>query len=493
MFRTQRGISRAGSAVAVAGATVAALLLTPGSAIADIGMTAKYDGSVDGTKGSVWLKVPDENNPGKFTWRHPVTNLKKLKADGGLIKVYCIDLATSIKASSEYREGSWSDSWLNDSEKTRKINWVLNNSYPKIDNLNALATTAGIDAGKLDIPEAVAATQAAIWHFSNGAQLPGQDKQGDKQVAEIVKLYKFLTGSKNTGVQEPKPALTLDPDSAQGVPGDTPIGPLKIETNATGKVDVKVDGKTPEGVSLVGKDGKPVADAKNGTELYAKVPAGTEAGKLSVTAQTETAISIGRVFIGKNRKDTQTLISAGATSVKATAKGSFTWAPQPKPVPGADSKIDCAQGGLEVTLTNSGDAPADFQVGGTKVTVPAESSKKHLVKVGEDQDYTVKVTGPEGFEKTFEGKLDCETPPPVVEEPVPSPNAPEEPLEEEPTPSTTPTPSAPAPSPSPSGPELAETGGSDSSTGLIAGIAGALLLAGGGAVFLSRRRGARQS
>lgn len=480
MVLAHRVMSRAGTAGAVAGATVAALLFAAGTATAEIGTTAKYDGSVDGTRGSVWLKVPVEGKAGAFEWRHPVTNLKKLKADGDVIKVYCIDLATKIKASSEYQEGSWSDSWLNDSDKTRRINWVLNNSYPKIGDLDSLAGAAGIAKGQLDVPEAVAATQAAIWHYSNGAQLPGKDKQGDKQAAEILKLYTYLTGAKNTGIEEPKPSLRLEPNAAQGAPGAEPIGPLKVTTNATGSVTVKVKGQAPEGVSIVGKDGKPVADAKNGTELYAKVPAGTAPGKLEITAETKTAISIGRVFIGKNRKDTQTLISAGASEVKASAKGSFTWAPQPKPVPGATSEIDCAQGGLVVTLTNTGKAPADFQVGDTKVTVPAGGKKQQVVKVAEDTDYTVKVTGPEGFEKTFAGKRDCETPPPVVDEEVPTPNQPAEEQEEQPA--TT------APQPSPSGPSLAETGGSGSNNGLLAGIAGGLLLAGGGAVFLVKRR-----
>ncbi|MGR7001513.1 thioester domain-containing protein [Yinghuangia aomiensis] len=201
------------------------MLFTAGTATAEIGTTAKYDGSVDGTRGSVWLKVPVEGKPGAFEWRHPVTNLKKLKADGDVVKVYCIDLATKIKAASEYREGSWSDSWLNDSDKTRRINWVLNNSYPKIGDLDSLAGAAGIAKGQLDVPEAVAATQAAIWHYSNGAQLPGKDQQGDKQAAEILKLYTYLTGAKNTGIEEPKPSLRLEPNAAQGAPGDQPIGP----------------------------------------------------------------------------------------------------------------------------------------------------------------------------------------------------------------------------------------------------------------------------
>ncbi|MDI2124951.1 Cys-Gln thioester bond-forming surface protein [Yinghuangia seranimata] len=482
MLGTMRGMRRCGTALAVPAAAVAALLFTSGTAAADTGTTAKYDGTVDETRSSVWVKVPVEGRPGVSEWHHPVTALMQLKADGGAVKVYCIDRATVVRPSSEYREASWSDSWLSDSERTRKITWVLNNSYPKIDDLDKVAGQAGIAKGGLDVREAVAATQAAVWHFSNGAQLPDTDNQGARQSGDVLKLYTYLTGAGNTGLNEPKPSLTLDPEKAQGTPGDKPIGPLKVTTNAVGKVSVKVKGTAPQGVSLVGKDGKPVTEAANGTELYAKVPAGTPAGSLEVTAQTTAAVGIGRVFVGKDRKDTQTLIAAGPSEVNANASGSFVWAPKPKPVPHAAAAVDCAEGGLVVSLTNTGGAPADFRIGDTTVTVPAGGSKKHTVKVAEDADYSVTVTGPDGFSETFAGKRDCQTPPPVVNEPVPNPDLPAEPLDGHPT---TPVPATPGPEATP---HLAQTGGSDSATTLIGSIAGALLLAGGGAVFLVRRR-----
>ncbi|MCF2530024.1 Cys-Gln thioester bond-forming surface protein [Yinghuangia soli] len=468
---------------AVAGATAAALLFASGTATADT-LTAKYDGYVDGTGGHVQVKVEKD---GKSKWRKYSTALMKLKADGNVIKVYCIDLATGIDTAAEYREGSWSDSWLSDSEKTRRINWVLNNSYPKIENLDQLATAAGITQSaenKLTVQDAVAATQAAIWHYSNGVQLPNQPRKG--QDRDIPKLYAYLTGAANAGIAEPKPGLALTPASAQGVAGDK-IGPLKVETNAKGAVTVKVEGATPDGVTLVDGAGKPATSAADGTELFAKVPAGTAPGKLDISAETTSSVSIGRVFIGKSRTETQTLISAGASQVKASAKGSFSWAKTPKAVPAADSAIDCAKKGLVVTLTNTGDAAGDFKVGDTAVNVPANGSKTHVVPVAEDADFTIKVTGPEGYEKTFSGKLDCVTPPPVVDEEPPVDDTPAEPIVKQPTPA----PSTPAPAVE--GKDLAETGGSDSNNGLMAGIAGALLLAGGGAVFLAKRRGRTQA
>jgi hypothetical protein len=81
------------------------------------------------------------------------------------------------------------------------------------------------------------------------------------------------------------------------------------------------------------------------------------------------------------------------------------------------------------------------------------------------------------------------SPSPSPTKPSPSPTKPT-PSPTKPTPSPTkPTPSPTKPSPSPSGPVLAETGGG-SDTGLIGGVAGALVVAGAGAMFALRRRGA---
>ncbi|NUP43493.1 MAG: LPXTG cell wall anchor domain-containing protein [Streptomyces sp.] len=94
-----------------------------------------------------------------------------------------------------------------------------------------------------------------------------------------------------------------------------------------------------------------------------------------------------------------------------------------------------------------------------------------------------------------EGCSKGETTPPASPTPTPSASTP---ASESPTPSaseSTPpaSTSSNAPSPAAGGSNLAETG-ANSNTGLIAGIAGALVVVGGGAVFFGmRRRGANSS
>ncbi|MGY0019025.1 LAETG motif-containing sortase-dependent surface protein [Streptomyces sp. cg35] len=87
-----------------------------------------------------------------------------------------------------------------------------------------------------------------------------------------------------------------------------------------------------------------------------------------------------------------------------------------------------------------------------------------------------------------------EKPTPTPSSPAPSTSKPAESATPTPSASESTTPAAPAPSNSASpagGSDLAETG-ANSNTGLIAGVAAALVVAGGGVVFALRKRGAAQ-
>ncbi|MFF9818278.1 LAETG motif-containing sortase-dependent surface protein [Streptomyces sp. NPDC014006] len=124
-----------------------------------------------------------------------------------------------------------------------------------------------------------------------------------------------------------------------------------------------------------------------------------------------------------------------------------------------------------------------------RVRVLAGDTKHPIV----DKDITPNLTTPPTTCK--KGTPTTPPAPPTSPAPKPSPSAPAE---------DTPSPSAPAstapagtvsnaPSPAVGDSNLAETG-ANSNTGMIAGIAGALVVVGGGAVFLGmRRRGAKDN
>lgn len=402
---------------------------------------------------------------------------------GETLLVYCVDFANPTSPGNKYAEGEWGSTWPSgdDAVKRRaKIKWLLLNSYPT-KSVADLKKAAGVD--DLDAKEAAAATQAAIWHFSDKVDLK-DDGQKD-----ITKLYEYLIGkASDADNAEPKISLQLTPGEQSGSPAANPgIGPFTVKTNAQGKTIDAALKNAPQGTKLVDKSGNPVTKAGNGDELYVKPADGSDKGSATVQVSGTSTLDAGRVFNGKNQhndKASQKLILAQQKPVKAEADAKASWASKGA-LPNFTAEQKCAEGGVEVTTTNKGDAPFEFTLDGKKSTVKPGETAKQLVKVQEDQAYTITILGPDNKElKEFTGVLDCKTasstgggggtPPPA------SPSAG--------------TPSSPAASVPPAadnqGPELAETGGSDGNTGLYLGGAAVLLLGGGLVFFVMKRRGA---
>ncbi|MFF4805766.1 LAETG motif-containing sortase-dependent surface protein [Streptomyces sp. NPDC001351] len=137
--------------------------------------------------------------------------------------------------------------------------------------------------------------------------------------------------------------------------------------------------------------------------------------------------------------------------------------------------------GVTITFDENWSPNAEY-----RVRVQAGRDKDHLIV---DKDITPNLTTPS------EGCSKDESTPPATPSPSASASTPAEspsptPSASESTPAGT---SSNAPSPAAGDSNLAETG-ANSNTGLIAGIAGALVVVGGGAVFFGmRRRGANSS
>lgn len=478
MFRTQdRRIVGRLSAIATASAlAVGGTLALAGPAHAE-GVKGVYQGFADVTgdkkEDSLGLFVKGFKNGDKV-----VAGLMDLKLETGeTLKVYCVDIETGTNSGNEYTEGDWGTTWpsgADAAERRAKIKWILLNSFPTT-TVDALKTKAEVPG--LDAQEAAAATQAAIWHFSDKIDLNDAGKE------DVTKLYNYLVSKASAAdTAEPKISLELTPEEQSGSPAATPgIGPFTVKTNAEGKV-VEADLKAgaPAGTTLVGKDGKPVTKVGNGDELYVKPAAGSENGEATVEVSGKSKLDAGRIFNGTakgTKKAAQKLILAERQTVSAKADAKAKWAAKGA-LPAFTAAETCAEGGVEVTTKNNGDLPFEFTLDNKKSTVKPGETAKQVVKVEEDQAYTIKILGPKGETlKEFSGVLDCKTASTTGgggSTPTPAPST-----------------SAPAPAPAPSGPELAETGGSDSNTGLYMGGAAVLLLGGGLVFFVVRRRAAQ--
>lgn len=93
------------------------------------------------------------------------------------IDAYSLDyLGASPDYLARYRPEPWAtapNAAIRSAE--RQVVWILAHSYPTLDvtTLSGLLRDQGAAIGRADLPEheAIAATQAAIWHFTNGLQL----------------------------------------------------------------------------------------------------------------------------------------------------------------------------------------------------------------------------------------------------------------------------------------------------------------------------------
>ncbi|MBO8196694.1 thioester domain-containing protein, partial [Streptomyces oryzae] len=88
---------------------------------------------------------------------------------GGTLQTYGLDALNPIQKQSRYAEGAWKSSSLSGNRNAGKIRWIVEHSYPRRNDLQALAKAAG--AKRLTPQTAAAGTQVAIWRFAeNGAR-----------------------------------------------------------------------------------------------------------------------------------------------------------------------------------------------------------------------------------------------------------------------------------------------------------------------------------
>ncbi|MGW7430221.1 Cys-Gln thioester bond-forming surface protein [Streptomyces sp. NPDC054861] len=453
----RRGAARLAAATVVSGLVAAGAIAVAGPAMAEEG--PQSTGGATATLGGLavfdTVTVPGKGEVSAGLFEMDVT-------PGGALQTYCIDFHTNALKGKEYKEVGWDQSSLHDNKNAGKIRWILQNSYPQKNDLAELAKKAGVPS--LTEKTAAAATQAAIWQFSDNIDAVPND-------ASAKALTEYL--EKNAqDLEEPKASLSLSPSSVAGKTGER-LGPITVSTNAASAAVSLVPG-APAGVKLVDKDGKVVTSVANGGQVFFDVPAGTADGAAELTVQADTNIPIGRAFVSTKVKS-QTLILAGTSTSTVSAKATATWAKKGA-IPAVSAVKNCAKGGLEVTASNEGDEDFTFELKGKKVTIPGGKSETVTIPLAEDQAYDFTITGPNGFEKNFKGVFDCKT-----ATPGPAPSE---------TPSTEPSPSTPAGttggSTGGSG-DLAETGSSNA-TPMIAGIAALLVVLGGGAVFFLRKK-----
>ncbi|MFJ3229647.1 TQXA domain-containing protein [Streptomyces sp. NPDC086787] len=376
---------------------------------------------------------------------------------GGTLRTYGADIHSPTQKDAKYEETPWSSTSLGTNKNAGRIRWILQNSYPQVNDLAALGRQAGIRG--LTEQDAAAGTQVAIWRYSDGAAVDAVDPQAEKLADYLHRRARDTA--------EPSASLTLDPPTVSGRPGER-VGPVTVHTNARGVTVVPPADAALSGVRIVDMAGRPLTSAKNGSRLYVEIPAQAADGSAEVTVQASTTVPVGRAFASASRSQVQILAGSSESTVSATTNAG--WAAQGA-IPALSARRNCAAGSVDLTAGNAGDKPFTFGLMDTEHTIPAGTSRIVTVPLQEDQAYDFTITGPDGFQRRFTGVLDCRTMGAAGGAAVQTLS--------EPSPASV--------GGAAGGTDLAATGGS-SATPLIVSVAIGLVVIGGGALVLIRGR-----
>ncbi|MFE1285327.1 TQXA domain-containing protein [Streptomyces sp. NPDC058751] len=450
-----RGAARLAAAALVWGLATAGTIAAAGTATAD--EIPQNQGGATATIGDLKTygsAVIHEN--GEDSWVS--AGLFEMSVEnGGMLQTYGVDLHSPTQRDARYQETSWNGTSLSGNAKAGRIRWILENSYPQVNDLAALAGKAGVTG--LTEQDAAAGTQVAIWRYSDGADVDAAAPQAQKLADYLEKNARDLA--------EPEVSLTLAPAAVSGRPGER-LGPVTVHTNAGSVTVTPPTDIAAGGVRVVDQDGRAVTSATNGSRLFFDVPAEGADGSTSLTVQASTTVPVGRAFTSETHSQTQILAGSSESTVSAAA--SANWAAKGA-ITALAAQKNCAKGGVDITAANKGDAAFTFELMGDEHTVAAGVSETLTIPLQEDQVYDFTIGGADGGGKRFKGVLDCKTQggasgiaAQTLSEPSPA-----------------------SVGGSDGGTDLAETGGSGL-TPVIAGAAIALVLVGGAVVVLVGRK-----
>ncbi|MFJ6697809.1 TQXA domain-containing protein [Streptomyces sp. NPDC091272] len=461
--RNHQGVRRA--AAAVLAATLCSAGVLAGAQGASAAEQPRNPGGAAATLGSLTVHDTVTVRDAGEEWKAEAGLFEMAVTGGGALQSYSVDLRTAAREGTTYREAGWEQSSLHGNKNAGRIRWILEHSYPQVNNLAALARQAG--AKSLDDRAAAAGTQAAIWRLSDNVDVRPRDPDAGKLAAYLGRVAK--------DAPQPPPSLALDPPAVAGRAGER-LGPVTVRTEAD-RATVQVAGGAPAGLRAVDKDGRTVREVKDGARLYFEIPQGVPGGTTALTVQADSPVPIGRALVSDTHSQTQIL--AGASTSTVTADATATWA-APKAsvaIPALSARKNCAKGGVDITASNAGDAPFGFELLGSRHTIEAKKTRTVTVPLQEDQAYDLTVPGPDGLGRNFTGVLDCETAGTVA---IGTADAPAN----RPAPATA---GQPTPLATTDDENLAATGGS-AATPMIGYLALGMVVLGGGAVFLLRKK-----
>jgi TQXA domain-containing protein len=252
--------------------------------------------------------------------------LLEIELAGQTLDTYCIQREVITLDGDGKTEVSWTESGITNLDK---VAWILHNSVPGgvgltefAEDVEAYATVHGLalEGDGISMDEAVQGTQAAIWHFTDGAVI------AEKNQVDVKAVHAYLTDTAvNEGMTEAHHSIRVTGPGTEVFLDTDRVGPFAITSDLDGPVQVQSTGGT-----LVDAQGIAITTAQDGDELWVQVDPTTPGTTVKVTASGTGAMVLGRVFapIDPNNP-TQTLITASTDSVPLSDAASTTWYVQP--------------------------------------------------------------------------------------------------------------------------------------------------------------------
>ena len=239
--------------------------------------------------------------------------------------------------------------------------------------------------------QAVAAAQAAVWHYSQGIDLDPA-----KNDAVVKSMYRYMTGPSNVGTTTNHPSALLTksdggklPADLQGTPGQL-LGPLTVPPGVS---QLTMKAAAPTGMQVVDADGHPVTKAKGGDKLYLAMRKTTGPADGAVSAISDPRSAFGQVAEASSGDDvTPMLVIADHGPVPFRQVQRVHWGQTGF---AKDVRVGqrCLPDGMGVDIDNTRrKTPLPVLVAGRKTTVPAGGASVVPVPVKEGAAYDIPVS-----------------------------------------------------------------------------------------------------
>lgn len=327
---------------------------------ASLGAAPEQASPSDGVEQEVHAVMgPEQEYQQGLTVNDVAPTLRSVTVDGDTILAYCIEYWVRA-ASPDHQaavtgwDGFTGDNHFKTNPQVREaVAWILHNSYPALTVSELAERTSSI---ALTEAEAIAATQAAIWFYTDDfvadgvltvEPTPGNTASlTDRSAENVQTVFDYLTGEENTGLteHEVQASVTLNDASAADVSvpeavlasktdeADHILGPVTISSSSehidlhleTTNPDISLDDVTlfdPHGHSI------DVTTPVAAEELWVHVPADAVSGGVQLAAESTEYGYTGRLIIPEPAPDRrfQTIVVVDQTSDVAATELTLHW------------------------------------------------------------------------------------------------------------------------------------------------------------------------